>query len=378
MDGFGGSEFMYHSEELKKDRAFIEKWESIVSDKTVFMAHFLAFSACLAAHVMYLILFAAAGVWAMVIFNVFSVIFYILTIVLTGRVKDNMHLVYATLTEIIIHAVAATICIGLIPDFCMFLLMIIPLAFLMPNKNRQIPFVIMLVSVGLYGVLRFKFRAPDSAVYKLDDTAYLTFLYIINILAGSFVLIYVTTIYTFMRRYMECKIRVQTEQLKLLASTDPLTKLYNRREMGTILEGVRTNCGEKNTKYVVGIGDIDDFKQINDTYGHDCGDMVLSTIAKLITDSLPKGGNAARWGGEEFLFVLPDTDIKEALATSEKLIKTVENHSFTEDGIQFKVTMTVGICEALSSENTERVIYTADNRLYDGKRSGKNKVVYED
>lgn len=369
---------MYTDQQYKKDLEFIEKIDKKVSSKVVFFLYFFPLIACLVAHVLYLVLFNLADIHSMVKFNIGSVSFYALLIIFARFFKEKLNLVYASMIEIILHAVAATVCVGLKPDFCMFLIMIIPLAFLVPNKNKVIPFAIMLISVPTYGLLRFIYIIPGRERYDMSGSSYTNVFYAINILIGSFVFIYVALIFTCMNYYYECKARIQNEQLRTMASTDPLTKLNNRREMGRILNDVVNNSRKSGKGYIIGIGDIDDFKKVNDSYGHDKGDDVLSNIAKIITDNLPEGGYAARWGGEEFLFVLPDSDTEEGLVCANNIVKSVRKLRFKKSVTEFSVTMTIGICEGHPENNVEKVISRADSRLYKGKHNGKDRVVSTD
>lgn len=369
---------MPKEQSYEKDLQFIEKIDKLVSRKVEFMAYFFSLAACLAAHTLYLILFAAAGVWAMVIFNIFSVCFYAGTIIAVRHVKGKTNLVYASLGEIVVHAVAATLCVGIQANFTMFLLMIIPLAFLMPNKNRYAPFVVMFVSVPLYGLLNFTYLKPGHELYHIENTISPTVFYVINILVGSFVLMYVATIYTVINRYTGCKLRVQNEQLRILASTDPLTKLDNRRVISRRLTETAALCEETGESYIVGIADLDDFKRVNDSFGHDMGDHVLEAVAGVITSALPDGGYAARWGGEEFLFVLPDTDTAQGVIMAQEMIHAVSELKLTCDGETVRVTMTAGICEGQPGDDPEKVINRADSRLYKGKNGGKNRVEFTD
>lgn len=369
---------MYTNEQYKKDLQLIEKLDRLKTVKLQFIAHFFAFSACLAAHILYLLLFAMAGVKSMMIFNIFSVAFYVLEIISVKWVKNKLFLVYATIFEIILHASFATVCVGCESDFIMFLLMIIPIAFLIPQDNKVAPFAIMFSSVVMYGVLRYFYMQPGAALYDIDGTGFVNVFYIINIISGAFVLIYVTTIYAYMQRYTECKLRVQNEQLRILASTDPLTKLCNRREMGKRLAEICSESIKSGKKYVVGIGDVDDFKKVNDTYGHDFGDTVLSAVSEVIAENIPSAGHAARWGGEEFLFIIPESDIEVGRQSAETIIALIGGRNFTCGDKSFSVTMTIGICEGFPNDNIDKVISRADSRLYKGKHSGKNCVEFTD
>ena len=365
---------MYSEENYKKDLQFVTKIDQTVTPRLEFLLYFCAFVACLVAHTCYLMLFAMAGVTCMVMFNVCSVLFYAALILVTKKVKDKNLLVYATIAEIIIHAVAATICVGLQSNFAMFLLMLIPLAFLMPNTYKQVPFVVLFVNVPLYGVLNYYFTDPSHALYDISGTSYQTIFYIINIVVGSFVLIYISIIFTIMNTYYERKLRMQTKQLKDMASTDPLTKLNNRRAMNLRLAEVSISSD----KYVIGIGDIDNFKRVNDTYGHDMGDVVLKGVAKILEETLPQGADAGRWGGEEFLFVIPNSDIESGKKTADEILKNISGMKFEYEGQEFCVTMTIGICEGVKDTSIDNMITRADERLYKGKNSGKNHTEFED
>lgn len=365
---------MYSEEQYDKDLQFITKIDKTVTPRLEFLLYFCAFVACLVAHTCYMMLFAMAGVTSMVVFNVCSVIFYAALILVTGKVKDKNILVYATIAEIILHAVAATICVGLLSNFAMFLLMLIPLAFLMPNTYKQVPFIVLFLNVPLYGILNFYYSDATHALYDISGTSYQTIFYIINIVVGSFVLIYISIIFTIMNTYYERKLRMQTKQLKDMASTDPLTKLNNRRAMNLKLAEVSISS----SSYVIGIGDIDNFKRVNDTYGHDMGDVVLKGVAATIEQTLPDGATAGRWGGEEFLFVIPKCNIGDGKKIADKILINISSKKFEYEGKEFSVTMTIGICEGVKDTSIDNMITRADARLYKGKNSGKNHTEFED
>ena len=161
---------------------------------------------------------------------------------------------------------------------------------------------------------------------------------------------------------------------------DRLTKLKNRI-------GFYHDFSKKYIKYLeegcdkplsMFICDIDKFKLVNDTYGHNAGDQVLEHAAKLLQDSCEEGENAYRWGGEEFIILMPDTDLKQATAKAEKLRQTIEASEFPADGIFIKKTMSFGVHEFVKGKSIEDNVSIADGRLYTAKETGRNKVVSED
>lgn len=367
---------MNNKELYQSDVKFIDKIDKMLARRLDHTAYVFAFAACLLAHVLYIILFGLAEVQFMVIFNLFSVSFYVLLLFLVNVVKEKLNLVYAAIAEIVLHASVATVCVGIEPRFCMFLLMIIPLIFLMPNKNRFAPFVVLFISVPLYGVLNYYFDDRSHVLFEITPI-FNTVFFITNFLIGSMVLIFISIIFSLMNHYIESKLRVQTEQLVEMASTDPLTKLYNRREMQSRLNAVSSVTDSGSQEYVVGLGDIDDFKQVNDTYGHDSGDMVLAKVASIISGGLPEGSSACRWGGEEFLFLIPGCDITKGKEYADKIISDIRAHKFESGGKEFSVTMTIGICSGTSKDDIYDIINISDSRLYKGKHNGKAHTEFE-
>ena len=121
--------------------------------------------------------------------------------------------------------------------------------------------------------------------------------------------------------------------------------------------------------------DIDKFKSINDTYGHHCGDVVLQTVANTIRQLLRKYDFVARWGGEEFLAVLPETEISGAIVVAERFRKSIESLQIDYKGVQIPVTITLGISQYDSELGVDKSIQLADQALYDGKMNGRNQVV---
>lgn len=164
--------------------------------------------------------------------------------------------------------------------------------------------------------------------------------------------------------------------LKKLVERDPLTNLNNRRSGQIKFEQIRRTARKYGQTYCIAMGDIDFFKKVNDTRGHDCGDYVLKTIAQLFQDFMKEKGYVSRWGGEEFLFVFSGFNGDDTYPMMEELRKTIENYTFSFFNHEFHLTMTFGVEEYSSRFGTEEAIKKADEKLYIGKEQGRNKVVY--
>jgi diguanylate cyclase (GGDEF)-like protein len=155
-----------------------------------------------------------------------------------------------------------------------------------------------------------------------------------------------------------------------LANTDPLTGLLNRHGLKVKLDDY-----ELNLPTVVTILDVDKFKHINDNYGHDFGDLVLSKLSSLLTKTTKGGDLIARWGGEEFVLILYGTTIDSAKALVEKIKKEFQSHLFSFDDKLVSVTFSAGLANLNSKSQFELAIKKADQHLYEAKNSGRNLVV---
>lgn len=163
-------------------------------------------------------------------------------------------------------------------------------------------------------------------------------------------------------------------QLELLATTDPLTRLYNRRKFEELLNHALERCRHYTGEFALILFDVDHFKRVNDQYGHDVGDAVLQFFADLIRSQLRKSDIVARWGGEEFIVLVPEADTDTALAIADKLRRTVEAGQFPR---QQKVSISLGIALARRTDNAASLIKRADQALYRAKQGGRNRAILE-
>ena len=173
----------------------------------------------------------------------------------------------------------------------------------------------------------------------------------------------------------QLKLKKYQEKLKELAIKDPLTGLYNRRYFSEVAEIFQRNKKRYGKKLSVILMDIDNFKKINDTYGHKVGDEVLKALARILKESVRKSDVPVRFGGEEFLLLLPETHLKQATETAERIREKVENTLVSSLEGNIKFTVSIGVAEVSQNEEIEKAVIRADNALYEAKRSGKNRVV---
>lgn len=168
------------------------------------------------------------------------------------------------------------------------------------------------------------------------------------------------------------------KKLEVSVRTDPLTDLPNRRGLADKLEYEKIRFDRSQSPFTIIIGDIDHFKNINDTYGHDAGDYVLTRIARMLKDNSRKQDVVSRWGGEEFIILLPETDLENGAILAEKLRSKIESETFNYGEQQFPLTISFGLSVYHKKGlTTDDVIKQADECLYEAKNSGRNKVVFK-
>ncbi len=166
------------------------------------------------------------------------------------------------------------------------------------------------------------------------------------------------------------------EKLSRLALVDQLTLLYNRRYFDDAVAREVERARRYNQNICLVMIDIDHFKNINDTHGHQKGDEVLQQVAKTISDNLRLNDIAARYGGEELVVILPETPLGNALVTAEKLRAAVQKESLEKSGLE--VTVSLGVSDFREGDNAASdMIKRADDALYEAKKLGRNRVFPE-
>lgn len=162
------------------------------------------------------------------------------------------------------------------------------------------------------------------------------------------------------------------KELEKLATIDKLTGIYNRRRIDEFLQ-IEMEVAKRHSQGLsLILVDIDHFKSVNDTYGHQTGDMVLSETTKTVSQNLRKSDIFGRWGGEEFVIICPQTNKNEAFVLAEKLRTAIEKHKFEEVGHK---TICLGVAELEHNDNEKTLIEKADKALYEAKNGGRNKTV---
>lgn len=164
-------------------------------------------------------------------------------------------------------------------------------------------------------------------------------------------------------------------ELVQLSRTDTLTQLPNRRAFLEAATGEIERMQRSGKPLSIVLGDIDRFKSINDTHGHEAGDAVLKAVAAILRGSIRAQDTVARWGGEEVIFLLPETDPEAALGVVEKWRRAIEAAELWSGDIALHVTMTFGVSQVRPGESVEQGAKRADEALYVGKDTGRNKVV---
>lgn len=174
-------------------------------------------------------------------------------------------------------------------------------------------------------------------------------------------------------RLRERSVRLETE-LERLAATDALTGLANRRDFEDRLQDEMARSKRHGEPLSVVLGDLDHFKRVNDTYGHGTGDQLLRQIGHILQKDLREEDLAVRWGGEEFLLMLPATDLEHAVETAERIRSTIAARPIRCDTADISITISFGAAQYAAGELITQLIRRADEAMYRAKSEGRNRV----
>ncbi len=334
--------------------------------------------ALLIIHTGLLIFFFANKVYFMAVFSIASILTYIGTFSLIKAKKIRLYII-TLLLEVLLHMIMATVCVGWQSGFPLYAFALISivyyLKYISPSStfSKLIPHIVIILMGSTFFGLRL-YTYFFKPIYTLSDNTNKC-IYLVNTI---FVFVFVAEfLYQYTNNILE-----NEQDLQSQAEFDELTQLYNRRKMHDILRNFSENSYTMQKNYTITIMDIDNFKLINDRYGHDAGDYVLKTIAKImkrVCKEIPEV-DVCRWGGEEFLLAqtwnsTTDSDFATCKKTISIIHNSVDSYSFDYNGIKMHVTMTAGIAAHEIGEMLETTINHADQRLYWGKAHGKNRIV---
>lgn len=227
----------------------------------------------------------------------------------------------------------------------------------------------------LGGILVYTFCIlfiPHNPFAFIEYPFYFSLRYFLSLVAVS-ILAY---LYEYTREDGRKELIALNNEFDQLARRDPLTGISNRRDMLERLSHEESRFRRKRYTFSVLLIDIDNFKKLNDTYGHSAGDHILTELSKALSLATQGRGTVARWGGEEFLILLPQTTLQDALEAAEHLRSRVEKTRYVFKRQVLQITISVGVSQYQEGEHVETTLLSkADKMLYVAKNSGRNRVV---
>lgn len=316
------------------------------------------------------------------LYNILAIALYLVLGLYFSEKKKYAWLYYGCYIEITFFGAFATLLAGWNWGFMIYLIALTPVSFYLAyssplfGHNIKKPFFFVLITMLVFVVTRVLSDHFKPIYTKLDFDTNLTLSYSVNAIIAFLGLLLFSVLFTIEIRQNEIRLEEQYRLLETVSSKDPLTGLINRRIMDQSLLKAVDQSKESGLVFSVILGDIDDFKRVNDTYGHNIGDQVLVQVANTITQNCTEGCRICRWGGEEILIYVPENEII-TKGIAEKIRQSIEKIRVATDTDTVSVTMTFGMAEYSPGLPLNKLVSIADNRLYYGKEHGKNQVISE-
>ncbi len=347
-------------------RKFQEEISIIQRCREDFKVFYYVLLAAMIAHLFFIFLFYAIDVPVLSVFNLFSVIFYIFGLKLFVRSliqNDFGLLVWLITVEIILHAYLASYYMGLASGFQYYILTLTAYPLFTKNSHLILSVLRLWIIVAAYIFIE-AWLDHATPIVKVNQNT-LQMIRYANL--SCFILFSGSISFAFVKGT-----RLNQDALIAMATFDKLTGLNNRYSLETFTEANVVQSKQTGKPLSMLIADIDFFKEINDQHGHLCGDYVLSKVADIMRSALRSQDVIGRWGGEEFMVILPDTDTTTLAMLAERLRLTMMKTVFTYANEEISITVTVGGATMVESDTVESLILRTDQALYQGKNNGRN------
>lgn len=275
--------------------------------------------------------------------------------------------------DVVASAVLGTMFAGEGSGFLLYLLVPLLLAALHPRRSFVARWGWIAVLAAAYVVFELLWPATAALAEWSPGVVHLLHVFNAFVVSGAVVVMAVLSAAAVSRA--ERGLTEALGRMEGLALQDGLTGLLNRRAMERVLGREAARSGRSGRPYCVVMGDIDRFKGINDRYGHAFGDEVLRLVADCLRGGVRGQDLVGRWGGEEFLMVLPETGMEGASRLAERLRVEVEKLAVTRKGEAVGLSMTFGLASSAEGGSPEEIVVAADEAMYEGKSLGRNRVV---
>ncbi len=311
----------------------------------------------------FLVLYSLLGAKTLALMNLGSIALY-LAVWWLLRLRCNSLAIALVWIEVLGHAALGSLLLGWDSEFHYFLLLFVPAIVVGAPARRAVPMMVLLLAcyAGLYAACET--WAPLSPLPPLQ----LEIARWVNILL-AFALFYATA--AFYRQ----RVRAAEQQLRRLARVDALTGLSNRTHFHERASAELARARREGRTVTLMLADVDEFKVVNDRHGHHAGDRVLASVARAMGDALREHDLLARWGGEEFMALLPSTDEALARSVAERVRAAVEALDVPNEDAPLRVTLSFGLAEVRDGD-LHAATLQADAALYASKRSGRNRVTH--
>lgn len=331
-------------------------------------------------HLCMAILFYVADVKLMFIYNAVTILFYIGIAVITGRVYRFTYVFIASFIEILLHSVLASLLVGWDWGFMTYTMGLVPLSFYIAytvpyfKQNFRIPLIYSAIVFVCFFFVREYYVYEGSILEIAVTEAFVDRVYLFNIILTFCFLWVVALLFSLEVYYMQHHLESENTSLEQLANYDPLTKLMNRRSMDIYLKDAIEKAEQKDEMFCIIMTDIDDFKKINDTYGHAAGDIVLEEISGIILENVRDEDCVCRWGGEEILILIRSAQ-DTAANVAQRICKDIAASRIDIGDVKMAITMTLGVTQYRENDTADTIVERADRSMYRGKKNGKNQVV---
>lgn len=330
-------------------------------------------------HAFYLYYFYRINLSIMATYNFFAILLYLFFAAEAYKGNKIKGFFIYTIIEIPLHAILSSIYVGFECRFALVLFTGISILFylLLFFENFKHPVIFGTIVGFLYCVIYIGLRIyctiypPLYTNYKLSHAAVNFYVYY-NFFISFVGIIFFNILNAIEYGYIKSRLMTENSKLDTYATFDPLTNLLNRRSTDEKLKQLFDAHYHDEDAFSIIMCDIDKFKNVNDTYGHDAGDYVLKEVAWILKDTVRDGDVVSRWGGEEFLIIVNNNKANAAIL-AERIRSQVELHTYNYKNTELHVTITLGVSSYHANTDVNSLIKSADQKLYRGKETDETR-----